>query len=977
MPLYPTGASRIPLRKTVSNRSTLGPPDVYPQDPNQKEDELNAVHVKQGFNQNHASLVNEEYGTLVSKTDGSAPVTSSKVLADLKSIMTKKEDANTLPDSGRRKQSINTRDNFWLVTGRNKPAVDNWLRELAGNRRPFSSLLRKVPIFNKKEEVLTNICEFEVPTSRAIWYIKMCAAYAMAMQELNKTKKRQVSDPSQEWTHTLTRFLKDQLTEIVQNDEGRVGNSLPFKQWTYSLELCDQMYNQGLLDRQEFLQWILEMVEKCRYADEPTMRLVLPVVLTYAKEFCQSELLCRKLAYQCARKVTYLVSESDAIYNASSANNQSENSQMHPVVSAFLELTNDPYTRFIILGLSSVLQMITLECPSAMVWHYFGENKTPSSLLGSPLDHLPNCAPSGLPMPVRQSNPAIRHRIRMSENLIKERSKQVEEKWSVDPNQTLGKMGPRVDKNLSVLEVLDNFNFDRLDSNVDCLEVLYTKLFGSSSSSSVSALDADDDVIVHTLCEWAVTSMRSGEHRAFVVAKLLERRQSEWTFQQSGGQADDNENDDKNSESDMYMNMNAGPPLFQSRLFDYLDSSAPKMDNLQEFSNLVLLFHELICHDVFSHDSYLCSLISRGDVMGPITDSSKDHDKSNNSDEAENSFDESKIDGDLTNLLNQIKEGNQLNDPFSPTNDREKDKNESMSGLPDVSKKGRHWQYVYHFPLPQDESSTHDCNQRNVLLYGVGRGRDDASRSVKKIHKDITKLFSKKFSIDVSDGGKVKKHNKGDVIFEQVVQRFQNLSYYDQHCVSQQCGQTMIEMLSAFANSNANYLPLPEYVSFLFDLTSLALNIQGILEWCLQILKELPGVESQLIERGSCLTRTYTTTLSLYIVGVLRRYHTIFLLNSSDVVTAFEHLNRVAYRPKLQSMDTGSSLSMDCNSSEWCILAYMYDLSGSCTSLQARERYSDLKRLFSGVRFHLGHVLIEQPVSNLCDFIQFLAYCPF
>ena len=102
------------------------------------------------------------------------------------------------------------------------------------------------------------------------------------------------------------------------------------------------------------------------------------------------------------------------------------------------------------------------------------------------------------------------------------------------------------------------------------------------------------------------------------------------------------------------------------------------------------------------------------------------------------------------------------------------------------------------------------------------------------------KLF---LSIDVSDGGKVKKHNKGDVIFEHVVQRFQNLSYYDQHCVSQQCGQTMIEMLSAFANSNANYLPLAEYVSFLFDLTGLALNIQGILEWCLQILKELPGMD--------------------------------------------------------------------------------------------------------------------------------------
>ena len=36
--------------------------------------------------------------------------------------------------------------------------------------------------------------------------------------------------------------------------------------------------------------------------------------------------------------------------------------------------------------------------------------------------------------------------------------------------------------------------------------------------------------MVHTLCEWAVTSMRSGEHRCFVVAKLLERRQSELTY---------------------------------------------------------------------------------------------------------------------------------------------------------------------------------------------------------------------------------------------------------------------------------------------------------------------------------------------------------------------------------------------------------------------------------------------------------------
>ena len=614
-----------------------------------------------------------------------------------------------------------------------------------------------------RRKILTNFLsirrEHDVPTPRAIWYVKICAAYASAMTETNKTKKRQASDPSQEWTHTLTRFLKDQLQELLTNvtsteaGDNKVENSNPYKNWIYTLELCEHMYNQGLLDRQEFLQWVLEMIEKCKYADDPAMRLVMPVLMVFAKEFCQSELLSRKLAYQCSRKITYLVSESDAINNPNSGNNAENN--LHPVVSAFLELTNDPYTRFIILGLSSVLQQIAIDCPSALVWHYFGENKTPSSLLGSPLDHLPNCAPSGLPMPLRQNNPNLRHRLRLSENIIKERSKQVEEKWSVDPNQCYSKVGSRVDKNLAVLEILDGYNFDRIDSSSDCLDNLFTRLFNSDNS--------DDEVVVHTLCEWAVTSMRSGEHRCFVVAKLLERRQGELNYS-GNSNTEDADDLDKNSETEMgFVPQNLGPPLFQNRLFHYLDTSAPKMDNPSEFSNLILLFYELICHDVFSHDSYLCALISRGDVMGPMTGSqdSKDHDKS--TDDAENSFDDSKIDGDLTNLLNQIKEGNQLSDPFSPT-----EQSKAENSLPDVSKKARHWQYVYHFPLPQDENSTHECNQRNVLLYGVGRGRDDASRNVKKIYKEVTKLFSKKFSIDVSDGGKVKKHNKGEVIFEQV-----------------------------------------------------------------------------------------------------------------------------------------------------------------------------------------------------------------
>jgi mediator of RNA polymerase II transcription subunit 12 len=163
-------------------------------------------------------------------------------------------------------------------------------------------------------------------------------------------------------------------------------------------------------------------MDKIRYLDDPAMRFVLPLLLQFGKEFVKSELLSRKMAYNCARKLTSLVSDTDALASPDAAGA----SALHPVMAAFGELMEDPYTRFILFGLSSIIQIVTLECPTALVWNYFGEMKSPSSLLGSPLDFLPNCAPSGLPMPPRQNSQAVRARLKQAESMIKERSIAVE-----------------------------------------------------------------------------------------------------------------------------------------------------------------------------------------------------------------------------------------------------------------------------------------------------------------------------------------------------------------------------------------------------------------------------------------------------------------------------------------------------------------------------------------------------------------------
>lgn len=47
----------------------------------------------------------------------------------------------------------------------------------------------------------------------------------------------------------------------------------------------------------------------------------------------------------------------------------------------------------------------------------------------------------------------------------------------------------------------------------------------------------------------------------------------------------------------------------------FLTEENPSPQNRTTFTNLVHLFSELVRHDVFSHDAYMCTLISRGDLL--------------------------------------------------------------------------------------------------------------------------------------------------------------------------------------------------------------------------------------------------------------------------------------------------------------------------------------------------------------------------
>uniref|UniRef100_A0A3P8YKQ4 Mediator complex subunit Med12 domain-containing protein n=1 Tax=Esox lucius TaxID=8010 RepID=A0A3P8YKQ4_ESOLU len=775
-------------------RPRLGPPDVYPQDPKQKEDELTALNVKQGFN-NQPAVSGDEHGS--AKNVNFNP---SKISSNFSSIIAEKLRYNTFPDTGKRKPQVNQKDNFWLVTARSQSSINNWFTDLAGTK-PLTQLAKKVPIFSKKEEVFGYLAKYTVPVMRSAWMIKMTCAYHAAITE-TKVKKRHVIDPCIEWTQIITKYLWEQLQKVAefyrQSPSQGCGSPLPatpaevdtaMKQWEYNEKLAMFMFQDGMLDRHEFLTWVLECFEKVRPGEDELLKLLLPLLLQ------------------------------------------------------------------------------------------------------------------------------VRAKVREIEEQVKDRGQAVEFRWSFDKCQEKT-AGFTIGSVLHTLEVLDNHSFEKSDFS-NSLDSLYNRIFGSGQSKDGHEMSTDDNAVVTLLCEWAVCCKRSGRHRAMVVAKLLEKRQAEIEAERCG---ESEVVDEKASVSSGSLSA-ATLPVFQDVLLQFLDTQAPMLtepgneSERVEFSNLVLLFCELIRHDVFSHNIYMCTLISRGDLASdshlPRPRSPSDEP----SDESERK--EQEVGSSVKNEVNVVEMVSCKEKGLDPV-------------FLLVYEQPRHIQYATHFPIPQEESASHECNQRLVVLYGVGKQRDEARHTIRKITKDILKVLNRKSTAETGgEEGQKRKRSKPEAFptAEDIFSKFQHLSHFDQHQVTSQVSRNVLEQITNFALGMSYHLPLVQHIQFIFDLMEYSLNISGLIDFAIQLLNELSLVEAELLLKSSSLVGSYTTGLCLCIVAVLRRYHSCLILNPEQTAQVFDGL-RIVVKSGVNPAD--------CSSAERCILAYLYDLYTSCSHLKSK-----------------------------------------
>lgn len=74
----------------------------------------------------------------------------------------------------------------------------------------------------------------------------------------------------------------------------------------------------------------------------------------------------------------------------------------------------------------------------------------------------------------------------------------------------------------------------------------------------------------------------------------------------------------------------------------------------------------------------------------------------------------------------------------------------STEQAPKPKEKSRHDLYVKHFPILKEENS-HELNQRLVMLYGVGKPRTTAIKTIKDFGKELVTFLKELGEYDGSD----------------------------------------------------------------------------------------------------------------------------------------------------------------------------------------------------------------------------------
>ncbi|OUC47862.1 transcription mediator subunit Med12 [Trichinella nativa] len=853
----------VAWEKKPLKRPRLGQPD----------DELTAEKVRQGFIYK-PPLLNEYESLRSQRFDENLEDYFIKLTQSYNAIVNKKAEINALQDSYKKKSGFKE-PSIWHVSvillAAKPKGQDTWFKDLSGNK-PLSALGKRFPFLNKKDEILYTLAEFNVPMVRVVWFLKMTNAHIAQQQECGKMKKKHMSDPFADWTHLVMKYLRDLCSKLGEffslNLEVPMNSEFEchYRHWQYTTKLTRHLFEEGLLDKEMLLNGLLDIFAEKIYASSfGILKMLVPVLLQFIDGFVMSVLLSRRLVYLACKVLSAM--------KIDNLQNNSENMKEEEEEEGTLDYLNCPFHRTVLFGLSNVIHAVLIDCPTALIWNEMecedtGENGK-AYLCGSPLDLL-YCSPVDLPLFMDPSTEFVKKELERLTEMVTERSRAVESHWSYNKCQHSG-LSTIIQHFLSILDCLDKFKFEYVNETNN-IDTLYKTIFQSEKKEM--RVDVDS-IAVQFLCHWAVSPHRYGSYRAAVVTRLFERHLQE-----------------------LSKKMPQVRHPFQKSLFNYLHNQAPNLgemcssSEIKPFTNLILLFSRLIESDIFSHDQYVSTL-------------NVDFNYFKDSDESKLDFDK---------IID-----------FADKKATSSDTGENSCSSKRVPKLSKHYFNVLHFPVPQDDQYRHECNQRQLLLFGSNSDQYSRKHILKKLTKELNKLWNKKTSAELTTTGliRVRKIIDSESLCS-LSRKIQNLVFYDQFAVMDCCCDAGIAQFNSFISGQSNCLPTLENFDFLLGLLEESSNFISLVEF----VEAVCG--TQIVERNFQCANSLTLQYAVCMVGYMRKHHCYFIQLESVMCNIWRSL----------LLYVKSKTVVNSFSAERCVWVYLHDLYQCCSYI--RSLHADL-----------------------------------
>ncbi|KAI9701690.1 MAG: RNA polymerase II mediator complex subunit [Bogoriella megaspora] len=186
---------------------------------------------------------------------------------------------------------------------------ETWLRDLANPEIPIRRQSKHLPHGIKGKALLEQCLNKNIPISRAVWLVKCIGA-----NEMRGLKRRGVSGAfamggELKWIREWTMFVQQFIESIVTG----CGQEKWQTKMQYGVRLAAQLFQDRLLDRDHFLDWLLTSIETSKIHQLPVWLLLLQV---FWKHLVATRQRGRRLAETLTKHLAALISESaDVIYN--------------------------------------------------------------------------------------------------------------------------------------------------------------------------------------------------------------------------------------------------------------------------------------------------------------------------------------------------------------------------------------------------------------------------------------------------------------------------------------------------------------------------------------------------------------------------------------------------------------------------------------------------------------------------------------